>query len=186
MKILFFDTETTGLPRNWNAPFTDTNNWPRMVQLAFQQYDFSGNQILENNLIIKPTGFTIPLQASKIHRITTERANQEGEELQEVLEIFHTLVEDSTLLVAHNISFDMNIVGAEFHRAGLDTKLFFKKRRFCTMKDTISRYEKWPKLSELHYKLFNKHFEEAHDAGVDVNITVKCFWELVKLGKVSL
>jgi len=28
---LFFDTETTGLPRNWKAPVTDLDNWPRMV-----------------------------------------------------------------------------------------------------------------------------------------------------------
>jgi hypothetical protein len=40
---LFFDTETTGLPKNWKAPVTDLNNWPRLVQLAFLLFDNNGN-----------------------------------------------------------------------------------------------------------------------------------------------
>ena len=45
MKILFFDTETTGVPRNYNAPSTDTDNWPRMVQLGYIIYDLNRNVI---------------------------------------------------------------------------------------------------------------------------------------------
>ena len=43
---------------------------------------------------------------------------------------------------------------------------------------------KWPKLSELHYKLFRTGFEEAHNASVDITATAKCFWELKRLGKI--
>ena len=43
---------------------------------------------------------------------------------------------------------------------------------------------KWPKLSELHYKLFKKGFDEAHNAAVDINATAKCFWELKRIGKI--
>ena len=50
---LFFDTETTGLPKNWKAPVTDVNNWPRMVQLAWETYDVQGNLLARNNHIIK-------------------------------------------------------------------------------------------------------------------------------------
>lgn len=72
---LFFDTETTGLPKNWKAPVTDLNNWPRLVQLA---YDSNGNKISGGDFIIKPEGFSIPTESSRIHGISTERALRAG------------------------------------------------------------------------------------------------------------
>jgi hypothetical protein len=41
---------------------------------------------------------------------------------------------------------------------------------------------KWPKLGELHRKLFRTELSEAHDAGVDVTATMKCFFELKRMG----
>jgi len=67
---LFFDTETTGLPRNWKAPVTDLKNWPRLVQLAFLVYDEKGTQISAGDFIIKPEGFKIPADVSLIHGIS--------------------------------------------------------------------------------------------------------------------
>ena len=51
---LIFDTETTGLPKNWRAPISDTENWPRCVQLAWQVHDEIGNLIESKSYIIKP------------------------------------------------------------------------------------------------------------------------------------
>jgi DNA polymerase III epsilon subunit-like protein len=73
---LFFDTETTGLPRNYKAPVTDLNNWPRLVQLAYIQYDRNDNKISGGDYIIKPNGFIIPEDVSRIHGITHERVVQ--------------------------------------------------------------------------------------------------------------
>ena len=75
---LFFDTETTGLPKDWKAPITDFNNWPRLVQLAFLTFDKEGNKINSGNYIIKPEGFLIPKESSAIHRITNEKALNDG------------------------------------------------------------------------------------------------------------
>lgn len=75
MRIFFFDTETTDLPINWNAPVSDLNNWPRLVQLAWQVYNENQKLIEEYNFIVKPKGFSIPLEASNVHKITTEMAN---------------------------------------------------------------------------------------------------------------
>ncbi|MDR4988785.1 MAG: 3'-5' exonuclease [Bacteroidales bacterium] len=116
---LFFDTETTGLPRNWRAPVTDVNNWPRLVQLAYLLYDNNGNKVSGGDFIIKPEGFTIPLAASRVHRITTERALSEGQSIAGVLQHFDALVKEASFLVAHNMSFDEMIVGAEFIRNGI-------------------------------------------------------------------
>ena len=51
---LFFDTETTGLPKRWNAPVTDLENWPRLVQLAWIMYDDRGNMLESRDVIVKP------------------------------------------------------------------------------------------------------------------------------------
>ena len=53
---LFFDTETTGLPARWNAPVTDVENWPRLVQLAWIMCDAQGNTLESRNAIVKPPG----------------------------------------------------------------------------------------------------------------------------------
>ncbi len=186
---LFFDTETTGLPRNWKAPVSDVNNWPRLVQLAYLHFDENGNRISGGDFIIKPEGFKIPTDASRIHGISNEKALKEGVLLSDVLQIFQNLIVDSDILVAHNMSFDEKIVGAEFLRLGMENSIP-AKRKICTMQSStnfcalIGPYGyKWPKLSELHYKLFKTGFEEAHNAAVDINATAKCFWELRRLGK---
>ncbi len=185
---LFFDTETTGLPSNWKAPVTELDNWPRMVQLAWLLYDGKGNEIAEANHIIKPDGYTIPYYSSKIHGITTERAVAEGMDILVVLNEFEQVIDQADFLVAHNMSFDEKIVGAEFLRHQTENHIATKKR-ICTMVSGTNYCAidgpygyKWPTLTQLHYKLFGTGFEEAHDASVDINATAKCFWELKRLG----
>ena len=187
---LFFDTETTGLPRNWNAPVDDLDNWPRMVQLAWEFFK-DGEKISVGDYIIKPEGFWIPQETSNIHGITTERANMEGAELKIVLAEFKNLIEQADFLVAHNISFDEKIMGAEFLRKNMPNLLESKKTictkeiatDFCAIPNTNGRTSfKWPKLAELHKKLFGKEFKDSHNAMADVSATSKCFFELKKLG----
>jgi len=185
---LFFDTETTGLPKNYKAPAYDTSNWPRLVQLAYALYDYDATLIAEGDFIIKPNGFEIPEEASNIHRITNEMAINEGLPLSFVINEFYKLIEKTTNLVAHNMAFDEKIMGAEFIRSGYSDPLPFKNR-ICTMQTTTdfckieNRFGyKWPKLQELHNKLFGFEFEEAHNAAADIHATAKCFWELRRLG----
>lgn len=187
---LFFDTETTGLPKNWNAPITDSQNWPRLVQLAWVYYK-DGFEIESKDYIIKPEGFYIPEDSSKVHNITQAKALQEGAVLQTVLQEFSNLIIQSDFLVAHNMSFDQMIMGAEFLRKGLPN--FFENKKtictkeisteFCAIPSSSGFKEfKWPKLAELHTKLFGKDVENAHNAFTDVQATAKCFWELKNRG----
>ncbi|MDR1272919.1 MAG: 3'-5' exonuclease [Odoribacteraceae bacterium] len=186
---LFFDTETTGLPKNWKAPVTDLANWPRLVQLAYLLHDLDGKEISSGDFIIRPDGFTIPVESSNIHGITTERATREGAPLLSVLQQFEALVGQATCLVAHNIAFDEKIVGAEFLRNKMPNSLPGKKK-ICTMERATNFCAirgpygyKWPKLSELYRALFQCDFEEAHNAAADIQATAKCFWELRRRGK---
>lgn len=189
---LFFDTETTGLPKNWKAPITDFENWPRLVQLAYQIFDDYGTLIKEGDFIVKPSGFTIPTEASSIHGITNERAYSEGKSLSKVLEEFKFLLDEAHTIVAHNVSFDEKIIGCEYLRLNLSNPLV-DKDKICTMESSTDYCAisgpygyKWPKLSELHSKLFNSDFEEAHNAIIDIQATSKCFWELVRLNVIKL
>jgi DNA polymerase III epsilon subunit-like protein len=181
---LFFDVETTGVPKNWKASITDSDNWPRLVQIAWLLYDENENLLESKSEIIKPENFIIPKNASNIHGITTEFAIQNGKNLSKVLDNFKKALEQSSLIIAHNISFDKSIVGAEYYRL-YKTKPLSNIKSFCTMVSTtnICRIDgvygyKFPKLQELHYFLFHQNFEFAHDAMVDTTATAKCYFEL--------
>ena len=186
---LIFDTETTGLPQNWKAPLTDFDNWPRLVQLAWQVHDVEGKLVDVQNYIVKPEGFDIPYNASKIHGISTERATKEGLALSEVLEIFIQELKKAQFVVGHNISFDNNIVGCEFLRKNMpnllqsipaiDTKN--DATDFCKIPGGRGGRFKWPSLTELHEKLFSSTFSQAHNASADVEATARCFLELLRL-----
>ncbi len=187
---LFFDTETTGLPKNWNASVTDLDNWPRLVQLAYLFYDKNGNRITGGSFIIKPQGFQISAEVSKVHRISHYKALTEGREIKEVLQEFYGLLNKAEFLVAHNIAFDEKIMGAEFLRANYKYP-FSEKKKICTMKSSTDYCAisgafgyKYPKLSDLYFKLFRESLNEAHDASVDIEATAKCFWALRRLDKI--
>ncbi|MFA6333172.1 MAG: 3'-5' exonuclease, partial [Methanoregula sp.] len=129
--LLFIDTETTGLPKY--SATSDTEKWPRIVQLAWSLYDPEGNCQNRNSFIIYPADFTIPLDAARIHGITTERAKSVGVSLHKVLPQFNADVEKATTIVAHNVDFDLPIITTEFIRCRLETRLA-EKQKFCTMK----------------------------------------------------
>lgn len=183
---LFFDTETTGVPRDYKAPASNTQNWPRLVQLAWIMTDEDGNRLSSGNNIIKPDGFVIPSDAVKVHGITTAKALQEGKPLRNVLESFMREAKQAKCIVGHNISFDQKIVGAELCRLGImDT--ISTKEGLCTMKAGTDYCKipgyfgyKHPKLQELYKKLFGVEFNDAHNAMSDIEATEKCFWALRK------
>ena len=186
---LFFDTETTGLPRNSHASIKELENWPRVVQLAWLTYSNTGKLLSENDYIIKPEGFIIPNEATKIHGITTKKALVEGNDLSMVLAQFARDVKKTHLVVAHNIDFDEKIIAAEFLRKNI-THHMNKKPKICTMRSSTdyckipgyySKY-KWPNLQELHNTLFDHDIEDVHNALADVKACAKCFFELKKQG----
>ena len=190
---LIFDTETTGLPKNWKAPLTDFDNWPRMVQLAWQIHDNKGELIAVKNYIIKPDGYDIPYNAEKIHGISTQRAQKLGIDLKLVLKEFVLDVENSQFVVGHNVEFDNNIVGCELLRIQMDN-ILSNFPCLDTMKLSVDYCQipggrggrfKYPSLTDLHQKLFGESFAEAHNASADVEATTRCFLELIRLEVIS-
>jgi len=186
---LIFDTETTGLPRNWSAPISDTDNWPRCVQIAWQLHDEMGNLIEHQDYLINPEGFNIPFDAEKIHGISTELAQEQGVSLKEVLDKFNIALGKSKFIVGQNLGFDINIMGCEFYRMGIDSPMNEKPVLDTCTEVTAELLKlpggrggkfKLPTLTELHEYLFNQKFNEAHNATADVEATTRCFLELIK------
>ena len=186
---LIFDTETTGLPKNWKAPITDTDNWPRCVQIAWQLHDRFGKLIEHQDYLIIPEDYNIPYDAEQIHGISTELAQEKGKPLNEVLALFNDALNKSKFIVGQNLGFDLNIMGSEFYRKGIDSPLLEKPvLDTCTEKTANlckipgGRYGKFklPTLTELHEHLFGEPFAEAHNATADVEATTRCFLELVR------
>lgn len=188
--FLIFDTETTGLPQNFTAPLSDSDNWPRMVQIAWQLHDEAGNLIENQDYIIKPEGYDIPFNATRIHGISTKMANEEGRDLAEVLEEFQQVIAKAKVIAGHNIDFDYKIVGAEFYRKQIDNTLQETPSAdtmelgtdYCQLSGGRGGKFKSPKLGELFAKLYGHEFDEAHNAAADVNATAQVFFEMIRLG----
>lgn len=190
MLHLIFDSETSGLPKNWRAPLSDGNNWPRLVQLSWILSDGKFKQ--EFDYIIRPDGFEIPPEVAAIHGITTEMALESGYDLKFVLSLFRAFLNVADKVVAHNLDFDRSIVGAEYYRLGLGEafeKRFNEKETFCTMKKSTELVRisgthgggfKWPKLIELYKHLFNEEFDGAHNSLNDTIACARCYFELTK------
>lgn len=159
-----------------------------MVQLAWQLYTPSGKLEEFDSHIIFPEGYSIPRDMMALHGISTELALEKGEELVLILELFNALVNEASVVVAHNMNFDEKIIGAEYIRCGQQPPLD-SKPKICTMERATNyckipgRYGyRWPKLSDLYYKLFQESFDNAHNAAADIAATARCFWELKRLG----
>ena len=189
--FLIFDTETTGLPKNYNAPLTDFDNWPRMVQLAWQIHDDKGRFVENHNYIIQPEGFEIPIDAKMVHHISTKYAMEHGRPLNEVLDIFLQSAAKATRLVGHNIDFDLCILGCEFLRKKGENPLpnwkkvdtcTEKTAEFCQLPGGKGGKFKLPKLGEFHQILFGEQFGDAHNAAADVEATARVFLELIRRG----
>ena len=186
---LIFDTETTGLPKRWDAPITDIGNWPRCVQIAWQLHDEMGKIIEHQVYLVQPDGYNIPYDAERIHGISTELAQADGISLSEVLEKFNVALSKSKFIVGQNLKFDINIMGCEFHRLGIESPMSAMPVLDTCTEVTASLLKlpggrggkfKLPTLTELHSYLFNKPFAEAHNATADVEATTRCFFELIR------
>ena len=199
--FLVFDTETSGLPLDYNLPAEYVDNWPHIVQLSWGLYNDDGSLIIIKDYIVKPVGFKINPGATKTHGLTTEDAFRKGHNLKDVMLEFKKDWKKANYICAHNMNFDINVVGAEFCRLGM--KLGNRRaRKICTMVTTTefcemsfenSKYKskynskyKWPKLQELYFKLFNTEFSNAHDAKYDVIACAKCLFHCIENGIISI
>lgn len=187
--LLFIDTETSGLPKKWNRPYTETDNWPYAVQVSWLIYTTEGQLLQQRNFYIKNKDITISASAQQIHHITYEFLNENGKDRKEVLQL---LAEDLTkyypLVIGHFVELDIHVLGAEFYRAGMDNPLL-QLPTFCTMLATKHLVQnparKYLRLCDLYQFLFSTTLEHGHNALIDAKATANCFFELRKRGIIN-
>jgi len=180
MKLLIFDTETTGLPTNSDIPAENkSDNWPHLVSIAWVIMDSDDNEIIKRRkYIIRPDGWNIPQESIAIHGISELKANLSGHKLQDVLLEFIT--ESYDMLVAHNLKFDYNVLrNAMIWDLGWGFNPLTKPS-CCTMKLSTdicmlpgrNGTMKYPKLSELYAEVFKREpiSSRLHDSLYDTLI----------------
>jgi DNA polymerase III epsilon subunit-like protein len=190
MRILVFDTETTGLPEK-NASILEVDKWPHIIQLSYLIYDTINNKIESfYDFIINIHDNIISDESIKLHKITKEKSNNEGLCIRDVLNKFNSDIKNVDLLVAHNISFDKRIIMVECIRNNISqyfTRNKIKKPEYCTMKESIdickierissigNKYFKYPTLTELYVYLFNNSPKVVHNSLADILICLRCY-----------
>mgnify|MGYP003332971075 FL=1 len=195
MKILIFDTETSGLPEDRNASLLSTNKWPYILQLSYILYDSSKNIILDysDNLVKIGNDVSINPKSIEIHKITREMCNSNGISIIDILNNFNKVLLQTDLIVGHNLQFDKNMLIVEHIRNKINHN--FNPRNipipsFCTMENgtticnlTYKRRDgslvpKYPKLLELYKHYFNDIPSGLHNAMNDVIVTMRCYYKM--------
>jgi DNA polymerase-3 subunit epsilon len=190
MKYLFFDTETTGLPINRTSAVMASGIWPNLVSIAWILADEHGIILHSEYHIVKPRSWIIPEESIAIHKITQSIAEKYGMGLNEVIERFMWYVNESDVIVAHNLHFDQNVINNALKWQLGKTLMIedYKKRLFCTMingRKIVGIPAKTPgkfkaaKLSEMYKQLFGTEPRGVlHNAMTDTNVLVECFYRI--------
>lgn len=204
MRVLVFDTETTGLPRTKLLTPEVVSLWPHIVQLSYVVYDVSDNAITNvRDFIVKiPEEIDISAESIALHGITKEISHENGESMEEVLVRFIYDFSHVDLIVGHNLTFDINMLKIEVMRQiqkKSDEKELFltfleelktSRKYYCTLQSSIDlcnihaldkkgkSYTKFPRLSELHEKLFQRQPKNLHNSLHDVLICLRCYYML--------
>lgn len=196
MKVLIFDTETTGLPQERNPSITETHKWPHIIQLSFILYDTSTITVVDwgDDIIRVSKDVEITPKSIEIHGITRGMVQRKGISIHNALKKFNESLKIADYIVGHNISFDKRMIMVESIRLKLPqyfTISGLRKSEYCTMKrnvelckiEKISRfgekYFKYPSLSELYLHLFGEMPKGTHDSMADVLICARCYGVIV-------
>ena len=195
MRVLIFDTETTGLPPK-NTPTNHTDKWPHVIQLSWAIYNEETTQIEEEKDYIISLGTHIPIspESTAIHGITSELSRARGVPIEVALFDFKHAANRCGKIVAHNLEFDKNMLLVEYYRARMFNTVF-PPNEYCTMKNGTSICNivkvwedgrtslKYPKLIELYHALYGTDVpspEGLHNAKVDVDVCLKCYMKMME------
>ena len=143
MKVLVFDTETTGLPEGRNPSVMDGDKWPHIIQLSFILYDTdTGNMLTcEDHIIKLDASVVISPESVNIHGITRSQSIRKGIPLREAISDFNRALKMADWVVGHNLSFDKRMIMAESNRLKVPQHFTSGngsgKKEYCTMMNAI-------------------------------------------------
>ena len=192
MKVLVFDTETTGLPEGRNPSIKETKKWPHMIQLSYILYDTDTNTIIEciEEVVKLASDVSISEESISLHGISRDISNTKGKSIVYILNQFNKCLQKADKVVGHNVSFDKRIIMVESIRNYMRqyfTRDGVRKSEFCTMKNSVDlckieavshtgeKYWKYPNLSELYKTLFGSTVKNIHNSMIDIILCLRCY-----------
>lgn len=195
MRVLVFDTESTGLIRT--TSYSDVNN-PYLASLAVLLYDTEANRIVSSlNTTIYPAGWVMSSEAEAVNGLSTQYLQNTGVPSQAVIPLFMPITSKADLVVGHNVGFDIKIMSAALWRHiiiehsenfahEVITKHWLTKPAFCTMKESRREVQaldkrgrvKAPTLTETYKHFFGKDLDRAHSANADAVATLEIYLAL--------
>ena len=187
--LLFFDTETTGIPE-WSTPSDDPCQ-PHIVEIAAELVDKESQETIKSmDLLIRPDGWTIPEDvAEETHGITTEMALEQGvvtetEALDQFLDEFWPLC---STRVAFNEPFDARIIRIamkRFRPARMDLWRHFSRE--CVMRMGRTYCPGRHRLQDCHVAIIGGPMPgKPHRAASDTAATRAVYFEILKLQGMS-
>jgi DNA polymerase-3 subunit epsilon len=187
--LLFIDTETSGLPKDWTQPYSNNANWPYAVQVSWIIYTRDGVELKREDHYIRDRDFDIEPDAFKVHGITREFLNDKGERRKYVMDLlYNDLIQYQPMVVGHYMELDYNITGVDFYRLNMANPMD-NLPMYCTMLGS-THYTRNPqvdylRLGQLYSVLFNKPLQNQHNALIDAKATAECFFEMHRNGGIS-
>jgi len=173
MMTLIFDTETTGLVEN--ATIAD-KHLPDIIEFYGCLVDLATGEVGEDfHTLIKPRK-PIEEETTKITGLTDEKL-KDAPSWAAIASQVTSLIDKAELAIAHNASFDKEMVDLECARHSI--KLHWPPL-LCTVEQTIHLKGFRLSLGALHELLFNEPFADAHRAKNDAQALLRCCVELYK------
>lgn len=186
MKLLVFDTETTGLPEK-GAQINEVNKWPYIIQLSYILYDTENNYVLDifDSIVKLDKNIKINPISENIHKISMDISQEKGININNILKSLKNAINECDIIIGHNVKFDKNIVLVELARNNM-VNIFKNKIFYCTMYGSKNICKipiningkdifKYPKLVELYKFYFKDEPENLHNSMYDVLVTLRCF-----------
>lgn len=177
-RALIFDTETTGLIAN---SLVAERNQPRVIEFFGHIVHPDTGEIADELEFLCDPGIPLTAEITRITGIKPEDVAGRPR-FAEFQPRVAELIASADAVVAHNLSYDWQMLNIEFMRCQAEAS--WPKVRICTVEET-----EWLKgyrlgLSALHEELFGEAFKGAHRARQDVEALTRCFLELRKRGYV--
>lgn len=176
-----FDTETTGLIDNLSKP---ERLQPEIIEFYGCAFDPATGEIArELSTLVKPKR-EIPEEIIRITSITNEMVNTPGTPIfEEIADTVESFLGSADVLLAHNLSFDLDVLSIEYGR--MERRFPIRARKLCTVEQSVAEKGYRLSLTALHEYLFNEPFPEAHRAKADVAALVRCATEMKSRGLIA-
>jgi DNA polymerase-3 subunit epsilon len=175
MRAVVFDTETTALIANRTIK---DDKLPEVIEFYGCLVDLSTEDPVERelDLLIKPR-MPIQPETTRITGITNEMVASAPTFVQ-VAEQVKSFLEGDHAIVAHNASYDVEVIDIEMARVGKVMK--WPRDVICTVEQSVHLKGSRFNLSDLHQHLFGERFADAHRARHDVSALVRVAREMYR------